>query len=70
MSGWRDSAARASDEIGAAIMTEGDEALGYLRSAQQRIDNALEALEDSLSEDDHDHPGLENEPGLEDDPDE
>jgi hypothetical protein len=54
MSGWRDSAISASTEISAAIVLEGAEALGYLKSAQQRLDNAIEELENIVAEGDGD----------------
>jgi exonuclease VII small subunit len=54
MSGWRDSAISASTEISAATVLEGAEALGYLKSAQQRLDNAIEELENIVAEGDGD----------------
>jgi exonuclease VII small subunit len=62
MSGWRDSAASALNEISAAITSEGNEALGYLKSAQQRLDNAIEELENIVSEDDDDQSDPEDDP--------
>jgi exonuclease VII small subunit len=65
MSGWRDSAISASTEISAATVLEGAEALGYLKSAQQRLDNAIEELENIVSEDGEEPPS-----DPEDDPEE